>query len=942
MELLDKRNTIAYDAEKDELKIVTHYDKQQYKVTWIQDQCVESLKYLLKSGDPQVKNHPTVRMIHAAKVGLVWTIAIYTLFLCLFGIILIKDFKVTAFLLYLLTFALYIGFWIYFLFGSSIKIYRTQKYVERKNVFNQKQLAPNGDAIEQFFSKCEDFQQEVTITRDGHTMTTPYPDTPVIHSTRGQIYIRVVLDGDDLYFLQLESGKQNLKYAYSEAMHFAKRNYSPSDWALLISQLKAMNYLEAQKKPKKSTHYKTRIHTERKGTWQAEPSAGYTKEGIFIEASDHKAQSEGSAECWADLSPQELAHDRKALLAAWLAGRALRSRLMGRWGMGLAALAGLLGSAAWAMYALLNGTTVAWWAFLLPVLCGVVLLLALQDWPLRRQIRREWNHTEHATLYADRLHLETEDGAQDLPLADLALVQRFAGWTVLAWQDGPRSRIFSVWDETCGAGEEILYVRLQQAVPGVRFRHSWKPPRPRRHLILSLLAVLILLYTELMLVCRTQGLQLYFSHNESYDTIWMASRQGWLYSPDTGYFAYPAAGKPKFQWLSNRCCAVTYPATDGSIRVQLLESDRGKVPRLDPDPPIGQWRSKAGEGETPVTLRWEEENQCYHLITEEGEQIYRQWQDFDGLGLALCDNRGLPQWTVTPYFSVMDWLYSEQVIPTLELCPVSMEETHAVILYNAEAREDSDAAVSAPQFGDTVDVCVKEDGVFFTWDGGIGSSQVLDAEDCARCGIASEADLEPLVLRWDVASFLTVEEGQVFSYTTVDQGRTWEREQLLTLGSDTLTDRCYGFSGAGPGYAALSGTDANGTLWVKAYMSVDDGASWQRITTPVAADGVVRPLNGLCFVDGACGVATAPGDAGDPWPHVFTTMDCGNTWEEPDIPFADSGQTGAVRLADLYIDESGTWQVTFTQDAEGTREIVFETSSLVKGYWMFSRVHAAD
>lgn len=661
-----------------------------------------------------------------------------------------------------------------------------------------------------------------------------------------------------------------------------------------------------------------------------------------MENIERKAQREEAVEIWADLSPQEMVHDRKALLAAWQAGRAVRKRLIGRWAMGLTALVVLLGGAAGAVYSLLNGITVAWWAFFLPVLSGVVLLLTLQDWPLRRQIRRDWSYTEHTVLYADHLHLETEEGEQDLPLADLALVQRLGGWTVLAWQDGLRSRIFPVWDETCRAGEEILYVRLKQAVPGVQFRHSRKPPRPRRHLILSLLAVLFLIFTELMLVRRVQGLRLYFSHNENDDVVWIASRQDWLYSLDTGFFAYQSAGEPKFQWLGSRCCAVTYPATDGSVRVQLIGAVQGKVAHLDPDPPVGQWRSDADEGETPVTLRWEEENQCYHLITAEGEQIYRQWQDFDGLGIALCDDRGLPQWTVTPYFSMMDWLYSEQVISTLELCPVSMEETHSVILYNAEEREDSAAAVSAPQFEDTVDVCVKEDGVFFTWDGGVGSSQVLDAEDCARCGITSEADLEPLVLRWDVASFMTVEEGQVFSYTTVDQGRTWEREQMLALGSDTLTDRCYGFSGVGPGYAALSGTDANGTPWVKAYMSVDDGASWQRITTPVAADGVVRPLNGLSFVDGACGVATAPGDAGDPWPHVFTTMDCGNTWEEPNIPFAESGQAGAVRLADLYIDESGTWQVTFTQDSEGTREIVFETSSLVKGYWTFSSVHAVD
>lgn len=661
-----------------------------------------------------------------------------------------------------------------------------------------------------------------------------------------------------------------------------------------------------------------------------------------MEKPEREQSAQASAAPWAELSPRDQAKNRQALLAAWLAGRGLRGRLAVRWAAGLAALAVLLGITAWGFWAMLHGSPVAWWQFLLPALVTGVVLVALGDQGLRRKIRRDWKNTERAALYADRLHLETEDGETDLPLADLALVRRFAGWTVLVWQQGLRTRAFTFRDETCAPGEEILYARLQNALPGVRFRHSWKPPRPRRHLVLSVLVVLVYLFAELTLARRAQGMRFYWSHNESYDSVVVTRWKDGLYSPDTGYFACEVDGEPQFQWMGSRCCAVTYPAPDGSLRVQLLEADQGKVARLDPDPPTGTWQSDPATGKPTVTLRWDEQTQCYHLTTDQGEQVYRQWQDFDGLGIALCDDRGLPRWTVTPYISVRDWMYSGQAVPTLQIWPVTAEKNRPVTLYNAEPQPSTDDTAAEFQFTDTVDVCVNADGVFFTWDGGAAASQALDADDCVRCGIQSEADLQPLVLRWDVASFLTVEAGRVIGYTTADQGQTWQREQLLTLGSDTLTARCCTFAGTGQGFAALGGTDADGAPWCKVFETVDDGASWTRIPAPVGADGVVRVLNGLCFYDGACGVATAPGGAGDPWPRVFATMDGGQTWVEPDIPFGDSGQTGADRVTELYLDESGSWQVTFTQEGDGGREIVFETADLAHGSWAFDSLHAAS
>lgn len=132
-----------------------------------------------------------------------------------------------------------------------------------------------------------------------------------------------------------------------------------------------------------------------------------------MEEADRGLPTEENPEIWAQLVPGALTQNRQAFLAAWMAGRALRNRLIFRLVAGLAALAALLGITAWALHALLNGTPVALWQCLLPPLFALLLLLALKDMPLHRQLRR----IRSATLFPDHLHLVLDTGEQDLSLA---------------------------------------------------------------------------------------------------------------------------------------------------------------------------------------------------------------------------------------------------------------------------------------------------------------------------------------------------------------------------------------------------------------------------------------------------------------------------------------------------------------------------------------------
>ena len=49
MDSIEKRNSITYDAEKDELKIITYYDERRYKEIWVRDLQIGFLKYMMQT-----------------------------------------------------------------------------------------------------------------------------------------------------------------------------------------------------------------------------------------------------------------------------------------------------------------------------------------------------------------------------------------------------------------------------------------------------------------------------------------------------------------------------------------------------------------------------------------------------------------------------------------------------------------------------------------------------------------------------------------------------------------------------------------------------------------------------------------------------------------------------------------------------------------------------
>lgn len=235
MEAAGQQNSITYDAEKDELKVITYYDERQFKEIWIRGMQIGFLKYMMQTWDLKIRNSWLTRVY--ALWGVYWLITIgATLYF-------LVDFLASPSFGIIFPVAVLIYVWLSAIRFRKFCLKNGIKAAQSDDIFKGKKLAPTMAAVEGAFEKQPVFRQELTITRDGHTATMPYPDAPLVHSDHSESYIRAFLDENDLFFLQLSKPKTQFPYMPVENIHLVKDDYTPDEWELLVDKLTEMEYL---------------------------------------------------------------------------------------------------------------------------------------------------------------------------------------------------------------------------------------------------------------------------------------------------------------------------------------------------------------------------------------------------------------------------------------------------------------------------------------------------------------------------------------------------------------------------------------------------------------------------------------------------------------------------------------------------------------------------
>ncbi|WP_295425533.1 hypothetical protein [uncultured Subdoligranulum sp.] len=239
MELIDKRNSITYDAEKDELKIVTYYNEDGYKNICLRTVNIQYNRHCFLSKDPAVRR----TFQHREMVRLRRRMLFYTVPLTLYCLIVLPYALEHPSTLKLLGFCLppLIIMWAAWLFYPSLLAHVV--LVKSGKSKTSKEVQPLWSRITHAFSEQAIFQQEVVVHPDGYTWNTPDPDNPTHCANRVGQNARVLFDYTDLYLFQFGGDRDEYANDLQQCLHFVERNYSVAEWDLLMHKLHDMKYI---------------------------------------------------------------------------------------------------------------------------------------------------------------------------------------------------------------------------------------------------------------------------------------------------------------------------------------------------------------------------------------------------------------------------------------------------------------------------------------------------------------------------------------------------------------------------------------------------------------------------------------------------------------------------------------------------------------------------
>lgn len=234
------QNSVHYDPEKKELQVVTCYNKLQYKTLWVQDPYLRYMRYLLYTKDPEAARLPALRGFWAYCWGTRLLLVVAALYIFNVGMRYLSRPSGWLVSVIAAVLSLVLFYWAVRLRAIWMRSYN--KLIHRTRV--PKPFRPTWEAIDQGFAAQPVFRQEVTLTPEGYALNTPYPGLSSFQCRRGEYFIRVVQDEENVYFLQFKDrGSAKTGYMSPAGLHFARSSYSDADWSCLLGSLHELGYL---------------------------------------------------------------------------------------------------------------------------------------------------------------------------------------------------------------------------------------------------------------------------------------------------------------------------------------------------------------------------------------------------------------------------------------------------------------------------------------------------------------------------------------------------------------------------------------------------------------------------------------------------------------------------------------------------------------------------
>lgn len=230
-----EKNSIVFDAYSQELRITTCYTLEHYLRQHLGMLTYWSAWATYYARDPWILRFKRVRLMRVMGKWVWGSIALYVLARLLLaamgGIQSLGIWDILAAMLFLLA-----------IFEKRIILWEIRRMAAGGKILHMRGMKATRQLVEECFAAAPVYCQQAVITPTARRVNSLRPGDPPVESL-GRRYLKVIHREEEVCLLQLSEKRSRSTVTGAVSLHFAREDYTPAEWELLLTKLREMKYL---------------------------------------------------------------------------------------------------------------------------------------------------------------------------------------------------------------------------------------------------------------------------------------------------------------------------------------------------------------------------------------------------------------------------------------------------------------------------------------------------------------------------------------------------------------------------------------------------------------------------------------------------------------------------------------------------------------------------
>lgn len=230
-----EKNSVVFDAHSQELRVTTYYTRDRYLRQHLGMLTYWSAWVSYYARDPWILRFKRVRLMRVMGKWVWGAIALYVLakllLVAMDGLQALSVWDILAVMLFLLA-----------IFEKRIILWEIRRMAAGGKILHMRGMKATRQLVEECFAACPVYCQQAVITPTARRVNSLRPGEPPIESL-GRRYLKVIHREEEVCLLQLSEKRSRSTVTGAVSLHFAREDYTPEEWALLLAKLREMKYL---------------------------------------------------------------------------------------------------------------------------------------------------------------------------------------------------------------------------------------------------------------------------------------------------------------------------------------------------------------------------------------------------------------------------------------------------------------------------------------------------------------------------------------------------------------------------------------------------------------------------------------------------------------------------------------------------------------------------